>query len=233
MRIKKIMFLFCFLLVIFFINSLNSTSYALAENINDGETITLEIYDDPVRTLKINQSIYDNYKYVLILTGKSSENPSYFTTYVVFSNYELYFDPLNGRVYGTGLTYFVDIDIEHQNFIDISNYTITDFSRTCVDITAQDPPYCFIASGLLNYKNHVVCHSKTNIYAYNKNDGKGDLVFQVAPLEVGLTQMMSSINFLEVLTEFIQILPIILVMLIGIVSLRKTINLLLQVFRKV
>lgn len=224
MKIKKIIFLFSLVLIIFFTMILATNSYASTNE--DSNTITIKIFDKPERNLKINKSLYNNYKYVVILTGKNDNGMS---TNIFLSNHEIYFDSLGGRVYITGGTYYKSFNTYGIDFLDLSNFTEDDF-----DYSGIPPkiPYALMSSGFLNYNCKVSCHSSADIYNYDSN-GKGDLVFQAAPHKVGLIQMMSSINFLEILTEIIQILPIILVMLIGILSLRKIINLLLQIFRKV
>lgn len=219
MKIKRIMFLFCFLLIVFFTFSLSSTCYG-AESIDDDKAaVDLKVFNSPECNLRVSKYIYNHYKYVLIITSMGNYYPC---SRVLFSNYELYYNPLNGSLYASGEFYYKDFDFVKTNFKDISSLTESDFEH-------YTNPYAFIPNTFLSGVGGkgVTCHSTFDVYSYDKNNGKGDLVFQAAPQKVGL-----SINFSEVITNYLTILPAILITLIGILSLRKTIRLLLQMLRK-
>ncbi len=165
MKIKRIMFCFFLILVTFFITILTTNCYASTED--DKITTTLKVFNSPERNLKINKSIFDDYKYALVITGKTNKDP-YIYCYVVFSDCEILFDPLNGSIYGTGLTYFKDFNFTSNKFIDISDFTLDDFSNNSKGTTSS--PYAFVASGFLGANAQVVCHSNANIYGYDKNN---------------------------------------------------------------
>jgi len=86
---------------------------------------------------------------------------------------------------------------------------------------------------------HEISSFKTEFYTYDLSkfvyscplyDFDGNVVFQVAPQEEEpiLTQTITSVDFSEVLAEVLAILPILLVVVIGLLALRKAIKLLLQ-----
>lgn len=225
MKIRRILFLIFLFIVTFFVFTLISNVYA-AENEEDKETVTIKVFNKPECNLKINKAIYDNYKYVLLLSNMGNYDVE---TYVVFSNYELFFNPLKGSIYATNEFYYKTFYFRNTNFKDISNLTESDFAH----YTNPDAylPNSFLVSGVLA-KEGTVCHSSFDVYGHDGTN-KGEVVFQAAPQEVGLVTMMKSINFLEVLRELLTILPIVLVMVIGLLALRKAIHLLFQVLRKV
>lgn len=224
MKIKRIMFLFSLILVIFFIMILTINCYASTED--DTASTTLEFLNK--YNVRINKSLYDNYRYVLVLVGENKSS-SIAMCFVVFSNNEIYFDSLGGRLYISGESYYKSF-VFNNNFLDISNLTESDFGYyTNKNVMI---PNSLVSSGYLTSKNNsVACHSSADIYNYDSN-GKGDLVFQAAPHQVGLISMMKSVNFLEVLKELMMILPIVLPVVIGLLALRKAIHLLFQVLHK-
>lgn len=219
MKNKRIMFLFALLLATMFIITLNSNCYASSD---DKVTTTLKVFEKPEYNLRIDASLYDRYKYVVIYTSKGTNSD---ICHILVSNSEIYFNSLTGYVYFSGESYWHDVYFNSvRTFIDISDIAESDFSHRVLNV-----PWNGFIGG-----NQGVFHSSADIYTYDKDkeNNRGDLVFKAAPRQVGLSKMMSSINFSEVMSEILKILPIILVALIGILRFRKTIDFLLQTLRK-
>lgn len=122
------------------------------------------------------------------------------------------------------------------------------------DISVNDTSWGFYSFGVNGgdfYPNGVPSYDRTSILLYSSfdlKDNKGNVVFQKTPLveppqeeiqggqeqtqETILSTQITSVDFSQVIREVLQMLPIILAIVIGLLALRKAIRLLLQTLRK-
>lgn len=121
----------------------------------------------------------------------------------------------------------------------INGLDISKFSEK----SASTSSFIVKAYSNIGWSSDVITHADYSVFSLNSDGSLGnDLVFQGAPqvtpeepeevAPVELAPLMTSINFLEVMAEVLAILPILLVVVIGLLALRKAIKLLLQTLQK-
>lgn len=107
----------------------------------------------------------------------------------------------------------------------LNNVTTSDFGNHSggLSISASN------SNGWIN----SLLYTSHSVRSLNEDNTMGnEEVFQPAPQEGELVKATKSIDFLEVLQEILGILPIILLIVIGLLGLRKAINLIFQMLRK-
>lgn len=142
----------------------------------------------------------------------------YYISYVPFilDGYYLTYAGAHGYDHFSPYSYDVTVD---WSSLSIENYSLSATPHK------WKIPDC--TSGRLVYSNHDI------------TDSSGNVVFQVAPqeetqeeLETMLTSTMKSVDFSQVMTELLGILPIVLLTLILLIALMKAIRLLFRVLRQ-
>lgn len=205
----------CILIAIFIVMLLTSVCYAESDTnsfVYHSEKLNKDI------TVKLPQDS-ENYPYRLVQEIYTEVDNGYtYFVYIFCSNKEFYALEDGKSITTEGVVY-------RPNFY---KYPSTKFNYT-IDLSSDSiyssynpstSPYVMVLSNVL--------YSNANI-----NDVNGNQVFLPAPQEGELVKVTKSISFLEVFQEILGILPIILLIVIGLLGLRKAINLIFQMLRKV
>lgn len=215
----------CLLIVMFLAMVLSSSVFASDE---------IEFYDDVSKEYitMVYPTCFDGYKYYLVFTKKLETGQIYYSFFFADSPFCYNYNSnkiycVNGGTYYYKFLYTSDSD-GHKPI------TLFDFSGYSIDyFKVYSNPYNSFGSlvgASIQSCNYPVVYMDDN---YNVTD---EVVFQGAPQEtmnpVELTTIAKSIDFSAVVMEVLGILPILLVIVIGLLALRKAIQLLFQMLQK-
>ena len=177
-----------------------------------------------IYNIELNDTL-KNYKYIYMFSD-SRFNDDWFGLTSIITNDELIITDYSG-----GMLYFDFKDGENHpcyyfssngsyfaNFTKNNDYTMTIYGSRFSSNNSLPKKYCTCTK----IDNNYALYSNTELK--NKN---GDVVFQVAPQVEELTSTIAiSTDYSMVLMEILGILPIVLVVVIGLLALRKAIQLL-------
>lgn len=211
---KNILFkiLSCLLISVFLILTLSSSCFA-------GSSVSITMNNGDVYELPNFSDLMDGYDSYIIVDG--SNNNVGRRTMLIFYNKDSY-TPVLRLVDGSySLVKYKAGNVgDSRSMVKYDYYYLTT-SLVWQRVTTSDASGYYFDGGIVTY------YSSESIY-----DLDGNLVFQVAPQEGELITIVNSIDFLEVMAEVLVILPILLVVVIGLLALRKGIRLLFQMLRK-
>mgnify|MGYP004501810547 CR=1 FL=1 len=210
------------LLAMLILTFLCTSCFASNEN-----TITIKDYKTGKDLNIIMPSFYktDGFNYVLIQNLSIDSNNDYSSYCINICNKPFYVQTVNGKKYisvpSDSIYYWKNVyttgDFYSNNTIDCSSMSFTLDDHNSFDRISY-------------YRTDNVYYS-VNYTNYDILDDEGDLVFQGPQVEGVVAPLVKSIDFSETLKEILEIFPLVLMVLIGLLSLRKAIALMFQTFR--
>lgn len=219
------------LLSLFFIMILSSSCFAYdIKTTLDDETYTFTIPEELINTF---ENVYVFYRPV----------DTWAKLYIVCSNLDLAIDPNNTKAlissYGSeeslneaGTYYYIsdsfpdDISIESLQD-ELKSLTIDNFRKASSTLYSNGMYRLSVGFGLDILETLEVPYTKNALSMYG-----GDVVFPQAPPQGEIARATSSVNFSETLAQILAILPILLLTVIGLLALRKGLQLLFQTLRQ-
>lgn len=208
------------------------------------ESITFhsDVVDDDI-TIVMPDFLPSEYNKFLFIVTPSSDG-KFFTYNFVFSISDVLCassEQPDGVPIASSLTSSDDNEFYYYSLSTRFLYPSDGFSKNRIDFTTSKMKEWFnngrslstcLTTGIF-VNNYEVCYANYDVHDIYT----GNLLFQGAPQEEALAGAVTSavklIDFSTVLQEVLEMLPIILLILIGLIALMKAINLLFSIFRNV